>query len=78
MEEKGPSKSQFMGKDILKEKKPSIQFHILHSRRSHSYPKGIRGWSYTCFRVFEALQQFGKIAPSVDFYSFAHFYFLNI
>ena len=37
------------------------------------------GWSYTCFRVYEELYQFGKVASqSPDFYRIAHFHLLNI
>ena len=34
----------------------SLQLHILHSIKSHSYLKIIRGWSFTCFRVLDVLQ----------------------
>ena len=46
-----------------KELKPSIQFHILHSKRSYSYLKVIRGWSYTCFRVFEHYSNLEDLLP---------------
>ena len=34
----------------------SLQFHVLDSVRSQSYPKTIWGWSCTCFKAFEELQ----------------------
>ena len=49
----------------------SLQFHILHSMRPHSYLKTIWGWSYTCFRVFDVLPWFGKISSQCpDLYNF--------
>ena len=61
------------------ERNLSLQFHDLCSMRSHPNLKIIWRWSYTCFRVFEVLQQSGKIASQCpDFSKFAHFNFLDI
>ena len=71
-------KCQIMSKDTLKGHL-SLQFHDFHSMRSHPYLKVIWQWSYTCFRVFEVVQQFGKIASQCpNSCRFAHFNFLNI
>ena len=51
------------------ERNLSLQFHDLHSMRSHPYIKIIWRWNYTCFSIFEVLQQFGKIGYQCpDFY----------
>ena len=58
-----------------------LQFHILHSTRSHLYLKVISGWIYTTFMVcLRHYANLEKNPPSVliSIYRFAYFSFLNI
>ena len=47
------------------ERNLSIQFHILHSMRSHPYLKTIWGWSYTCLGYLRHYNNLEKLPPSV-------------
>ena len=60
MEEKVPSLLLFMGMDILK---GTNAFNSIPHFAFLLISKAFTVWSYNCFRVFETLQKFGKIAP---------------
>ena len=65
--EKGSQNAKSWARTLWKELKPSVPRFA--SMRSHPYIKIIWRWSYTCFSIFEVLQQFGKIGYQYpDFY----------
>ena len=56
----------------------SFQHHISHWMSSYSSAKAIWGLSYTCFRVFGVLGQFGETGPQCpNFSKIVKFYYLD-